>query len=434
MYAHPAFVSADWIFPVCSPPVRDGVVAMCDGVIDEVTPLKPDMDRIIDYCPHSHFEQCVVLPGLVNAHTHLELGYLRGQIPPSHFVDWVVELIRKTGAIADMQGTVAKAAIDGMAECLRYGVTTVGDISRQVSHTRAVLRQGPLRVVSFGEVQALGRKRDLLQERLAAAADTQWNSNTLSTALSPHAPYTVEGPALRAIAEKARVEKMPLCMHLAELTEESDFLKDCSGRIREAWDTVGIAAVLLDDLIPRFDRGPIHWASHWGLLGSAHRVPVLLAHVNYGNEQELDLLAQAGAHVAYCPRTRHAFGHDDISPHPFERMLTKGINVCLATDSLASNPDLSLLREASFVAKKFPAFSRTTLLEMITTRGARALGLGAKLGALGSGMLTDMIALPLSRKAQSAEEALEDIFQNAPLPVCVIQIDWEQVMNRKSFS
>lgn len=415
MDEHLQIISADWVFPVHTPPIHHGAVVIHDGSIMQVGRLS-DIGPRFGGVPHEHIEHAALLPGLVNAHTHLELGYLRGKIPPSHFVDWVVKLITLTGQVQNLATAVGQSVREGIAESLHYGVTTLGDITRQVNESRVVARDGPARIVSFGEVQALGKKRSLLNERLYLAADPIFDSATLRTALSPHAPYTVEGPALQQIVAVARERQIPLCMHLAELPEEKDFLRDLSGRIREAWDTVGIATMLLDDQIPLFVGGPIKWAERWGLLEQAHRTPVLLAHVNYATEEELTLLAARGVHVAYCPRTRERFGHDEHSRHPFAQMLNRGINVCLATDSLASNPDLSLLREAELVARKFPGFSPLVLLEMITTRPARALGLGDKIGALMPGMVADMIALPLGQPHVDGTKALEEIMMKAPIP------------------
>ncbi len=415
MAHEPVILSAQWVMPVCGAAIDGGAVVIENGRIAAVGKLA-DIQRQFPGARHENFAGHALLPGLVNAHTHLELGYLRGAISPSHFVDWVLRLIKLSGKVQDVAQTVGESVRAGIAESLRAGVTTLGDISKQINESRIAAKNGPARIVSFGELQVLGRKRDLLDERLSVAADERHNSPTLSTGISPHAPYTVEGPALKKILALADEKKLPICMHLAELAEEREFLQNLSGRIREAWDSAGIAAYLLDDKVPIFNDGPIKWAAHWGLLAASHPAPVLLAHVNYATDEELDLLAQSDAHVAYCPRTRHFFGHDAASRHPFEKMLSRGINVCLGTDSLASNPDLSLLKEAAFVAKLFPQVPHDIILEMITTRGARALGLSKQVGAIAAGMNADIIALPLPENCRDASAALSHIITTAPVP------------------
>lgn len=401
--------------------------------------------------PNAHIENHphrLLMPGLVNAHCHLELGYLRGKLPAGRFVDWVIQLMRqvsdamKRGLLEQLTRQSVEA---GVAESLAAGVTTVGDITRQAKISRSVLSQAPLRAVSFGEVTGLGQRRAGFAERLAAAADTSTDGPRLQIGLSPHAPYTVEGPALRQAVQLARQAKLPLAMHLAELSEETEFLAHLTGPLRELWNTSGGAVEFLDDLIPLFPEGPVRWAERWGLFEAAgcdqtagttlndacpggplpHRVwhpgvPVLLAHMNYVNDDEIGLLG--GASVVLCPRTRAFFGHQ--RPHRYREMLAAGVNVCLGTDSLASNPDLSLLREAAALRKTDPTLPVQTILEMVTLRGAKALGMDSQIGSLAVGKQADIIALPLaeSRVTDSVggwDGVLEYIVTHAPAPPCV---------------
>jgi cytosine/adenosine deaminase-related metal-dependent hydrolase len=233
--------------------------------------------------------------------------------------------------------------------------------------------------------------------------------------LSPHAPYTVEGPALSAILDAADTDKLPLCMHVAELTEEAEFLRTCGGEIRRAWEAINLAQLLLDEKIPRFEGGPVRWARQWGLLPPGGvGAPVALAHVNYADDEEIDIIRAAGASVVYCPRTRAFFGHDAVTPHRFRDMLDAGVNVCLGTDSLASNPDLFLLREARFLLRKDPTLSPTLLLEMVTSGGSRALGTSHDAGTLAEGCSADIAAFPLSGAHGSAEAMLRDVIGRAP--------------------
>lgn len=362
-----------------------------------------------------------LLPGLVNAHTHLELGYLRGQIGPGHFVDWVKRLMELTGAQGNMVETVGRSVAEGIAESIGYGVTTLGDITKQVGAARAILRRGPMRVVSFGEIQAIGSRRGLLEERLAAALDRTHDTATMRIGVSPHAPYTVEGTALRRIVGACAGEMIPLCIHLGELREEGEFLASLGGRIREPYEQISAAlgvetAAILDESIPRTDEGPVRWAKEHGLFDTPS--PVVLAHVNYADDEELRILAGArGLSVAYCPRTRAFFGHDAIAPHRYREMQEAGIRVALGTDSLASNPDLSLLREAQMLLRRDSA-DPSVLLPMITRNGAEALGLGGERGTLAPGKDADLCAFAYTCPPYRAEAAtiLASIFDRAPRP------------------
>ncbi|MDA8377802.1 MAG: amidohydrolase family protein [Planctomycetia bacterium] len=395
--------------------IPNGAVAIANGLIQacggraQLRRKFPDFSEI--RVAHS-----VLTPGFINAHSHLELTFLAGKIPgPTDFPTWVVQLLNSYPEAAESPHIFAASARLGAQESLRFGVTTVGDITRQHAVVRPVLQgQSPLRLVSFGEITALGRTRQYLARRLAEALDFQPTRPDFTIGLSPHAPYSVEGPALKKIAAAARKRRLPLCMHLAELREEKEFLADFSGPLGVNWPLMQHLQIL-DAKVPRFAKGPILWAAHYGLFG--REAPVMLAHVNYADDAELDILARSGAAVAYCPRTRHYFGHDDVTPHRWREMLARGMTVCLATDSKASNPDLSVLREAQFLKLREPQSDPQQLLAMITTQPAAALGLSHHLGRLAPGFAADILAMPVPAPcAGSAASVAEYLIEHAPLP------------------
>lgn len=362
------------------------------------------------------WSHCLLLPGFVNAHCHLELSYLRGALPGGSFVEWVLRLLRHAPPAEQLSLVIRQAVEVGMRESVRFGVTTIGDITRQAKESRPVAAQGPARIISFGEVAGLGARREQAVALLEAAAERQTASPRLQPGISPHAPYSVEGPVLQACVAKAAAEQLPLTMHLAELTEETEFLATLQGPLRELWDVGGRAHLLLDERVPRCAEGPMAWAQRWGLLGAP--TPVVLAHVNYLNNRELELLAASHAGVVFCPRTRAFFGHR--APHRFRELLAAGVNVCLGTDSLASNPDLSVLREAAHVRKQEPGLPAGELLRMITQRGAAVLGLAPVCGTLRTGYAADLVALELMpNERASMSAALEGVVQRAPEPAAV---------------
>ncbi len=372
----------------------------------------------------------LLLPGFVNAHTHLELSHLAGKVPPQgndeprtsvladvqqcaarasvRFVGWLARLSEETRADADDPARVRRAVQRGRDLSLAAGVTTVGDITRQPALTRPLLAAGPLRVVSFGEVIAFGRLRDRLNARLAAAADRTHDSPWLQAGISPHAPYTLEPEGLRACTDRARRDGRRLCTHLAETDAESLFCTQQTGPLGELLERLGV----WDDDVPCHGLSPVELAAQAGLLGPT----CVLAHVNYASDGDLNRLAAAGAHVAYCPRTHQAFGHP---PHRFADMLARGINVCVGTDSLASNPSLSVLDELRFLRRQRPALSANLLLALGTRHGALALGLADALGTIAPGMQADLTAVPLD--SQGARDPSENVLQSEtePTAVCV---------------
>jgi aminodeoxyfutalosine deaminase len=397
--------------------ISDGAVAVENSLIIAVG-RRSDLLHRFPSAPEKQFAAHILLPGFVNAHAHLELGFMAGKIPgPAFFPDWVLQLQAAYPPPEQFPRVIAQSVRESVGQCLRFGVTTVGDITRQHQPCRSALRNFPLRVVSFGEVSALGRFRTLLDSRLAAAADTAMATDRITIGLSPHAPYSVEGPALQAITKLAQKRHLPLAMHLAELSEETQFLADLGGPLGREWELMK-KLDLLDDKIPAFNGSPVQWAEHYGLFKAT--VPIVLAHVNYSSEADFELLAKPNISVAYCPRTRHYFGHDERSSHPWPAMLSRGINVCLATDSLASNPDLSVLREAQFVYRSSPSSNPADLFAMITIRAAAALGLADRIGRLAPGFYADIQAIPIpDSSTQKIDAVLHALISSAPSPSAI---------------
>src|SRR5438445_634857 len=172
------------------------------------------------------FGRSIILPGLINAHVHLELSHLtREPAPAGGLAAWLIRVIRQnTFPQGEMEKVVAKAVARGVKQCIQFGVSTVGDISRQCRLTRSILSRLPLRVVSFGEIQAMGQRRGLLEERLAIAADLNDAAGNLRIGVSPHAPYSVEPQGYRRALEIAKQKKLPLATHLAEALDEGEVL------------------------------------------------------------------------------------------------------------------------------------------------------------------------------------------------------------------
>ena len=338
----------------------------------------------------------LLVPGLVNAHVHLELSNARPGPKPESFGEWLLGVVRSRPKTAgDLHGAMADAARAGAAESLGFGVTTVGDITRYPAATRPALAGAGLRVVSFGEVQALGQLRGEQADRLATATSP---ADGVTVAVSPHAPYTVEPDAYRACLGWAEANGRPIATHLAETTEEADFLNDHAGPLRELWDELG----KWDDRVPRFAGSPAAFAKSVGLLDA--RVPVVLAHCNHLSDADLDLLARSNASVVYCPRTHAYFGHP---PHPMEALLSRGVNVCLGTDSRASSPDLNLLADAARVRRERPHLAAGLIWSMLTTRPAAALGLAGTVGTLAPGAAADLVAFPLTDPRDPLGSALD---------------------------
>jgi cytosine/adenosine deaminase-related metal-dependent hydrolase len=387
-------LTARWVVPVEGPPLQQGIITIDSGRIvriDHQRQRKPDHD----------LGNAAILPGLVNAHTHLDLTGLRGRgLPTGSFTDWLRAVIGHRRSLSATQAVADVRA--GLAEALSFGTTLLGDISGQ-GLSWPILAEAPLRSVVFYELLGLPRTR--AQQAWAAAC--QWlrehRANTsCRPGLSPHAPYSVRGSLFRAAANLARTHLLPLAIHLAETTAEVELLQHHRGLFREflselgVWDEAGLVNGPKEVL--RLNQGLAH---------------ALFVHGNY---LDAAVPIPADSTIVYCPRTHAVFGHE---PHPFRSFLAAGARVALGTDSLASNPDLDVLAEVRFLHNRVPDLAGDVLLRMATLNGAEALGWQAETGSLTPGKSADLVALalPADDRADPYAQILE-----STLPVQAVML------------
>lgn len=341
-----------------------------------------------------------MLPGLINAHVHLELTRVKQLPPPASFVEWIMALHSQTTFRAryDMVKEIRDAVFNGVEQSLACGVTTVADISLQNDLTRQALHETPIRAISFGEVLGMAGRIRQLDLRIDNALDTTFVSDRLKLGIEPHAPYSLDLTGFRRCVEIARQNHLPITTHLAETPDESEFLAQHSGPFRKLWDFMGD----WDNTVSTHSGGVISAMQSVGLLD----LPALLAHVNYASDAELALLAQSPATVVYCPRTHAYFGHP---PHRFRDMLARGINVAIGTDSTASSPNLNLLEDLRLVHRLHPDLTSEELLSFVTTRPAKALGMAGQLGAIEKGLHADLAVFQAD-----GPDTLMDIIESTP--------------------
>ncbi|MEO8495901.1 MAG: amidohydrolase family protein [Planctomycetota bacterium] len=374
---------ARYVFPIDRPPIRNGWITVAGGRITATgdTPISNCRD----------LGDVAILPGLINAHTHLEFSQLErplGQAGVS-FPDWLREVIRRRDVTPPEERDAARnrAIRQGVEESIHCGTTTIGEIARlpwQGIEQRYESVQG----VAFLELLGLATARH--NELLAAATDyveaRHGNTPSPRAGLSPHAPYTASPKLVEAVAALSARTRTPVAMHLAETREELELLHAGSGLFREFLNELG---AWHPDVIPR-ESTPLDYLK---LLAKADRS--LIIHGNYLTREEIEF---AGRHnermsVIYCPRTHAYFGHDR---YPLQELLDAGVNVALGTDSRASNPDLNMLSELRFAAKQHGDISLETILRLATINAARALGMGATHGSLTPGQQADFVVIPIA--------------------------------------
>jgi cytosine/adenosine deaminase-related metal-dependent hydrolase len=355
------------------------------GRISRVEPwvsAPPSLEtRVIDW------GSAVILPGLVNAHCHLELTDLRGRIVRFRsFPDWLSQLVRLRGEWTDNE--YRESVTHGIQLTLRSGTTLIGDISAS-GLSWELLRQSPLRKVVFEEVLGLSESavpahavrlqelfQDLPEDRLALRG------------VSPHAPYTVSPGLCRMVTAMARERSLPVAIHLAETRAEREFLQDGSGELRDFLSGLG---ALPDGWQPPHLE-PTAFLESLNVLSTT---PVLV-HCNYLEEPAIARILASRASVVYCPRSHVYFGHDT---HPVRQLLDAGVNVALGTDSLASNESLSVLDEMRLLHDRRGDLKAEEVFRMATLNGAAALHFGGVIGRLRRGYWADMTVLELPATA-----------------------------------
>ncbi len=378
----PRVVRADALLPGDGPALRDGAL-----VVDEEGTLL-DVGPAADILPRHagapvEVVRGVVMPGLVNAHTHVELSALRGKVAGGHgFVPWVERLmgLRASERPEDDPEALERAA----AEMEGFGTVAVGEVTNTLAAVGALARRGIGGAV-FHEVFGLNRERALAKlaamkdERAAWLADA--SAEDFTAAPAPHTVYTTHPDAVRAALAEVRAAGARTTVHLAEHPAERSFLLHGGGPFVDFAERMRFPI----DRFPVPHKGPIDVASDLGLLAP----DVVLVHLTDARPNELDRVATSGAQVVLCPRSNLFI---EVTLPPLLEMLKAGIVPALGTDSLASNASLDVLAEARALADRFPSVDTRVLVEMATAAGARALA-RADLGRLAKGCRPGVVAV-----------------------------------------
>lgn len=402
-------LAARYVFPVEEPPIADGLVSIEDGRITRVGPIdgrRYDID----------LGNVAIIPGLVNAHTHLELSSLDGESGGvEDQVEWLARVVRQRRS-GDWD-SLHEAARVNLSAALRAGTTLLADTATAGS-SWSYVAAAPVRGVVFAELIGLKRSRGLDTQRAAwtwigSVKPEDQVTASARPGLAPHAPYSTS-PWLYYHSATCR---LPLSTHLAELPEETELLCTRRGRLREFLESIDA----WDDEWEPIGARPADYVRK----GDLRQADWLIAHGNYLDPDEFWQLlpdsAPSGQRVAvaYCPRTHSRFGH---APHPYRTMLERGVIVCLGTDSLASAPSLSILDEMRYLHAHDPALSGRLLLTMATLFGAWALRAETVTGSLAPGKSADLaiVGLP-DREADDPHALLLD----SDLPVVATVFEGE---------
>ena len=393
----PRTLRARWILPIDRPPIDGGWIEIArDGRIAAFGGGTPPSTA-------DDLGDVAILPGLVNAHTHLELSWMAGLVPPAvSMAAWIRTLrsVRRAGAPGGADSEM-RAARDAAAAMRATGTVLVGDISNGLT-TPGVIAEAGLGGVVFHELIGFNHPDPVGAVRAAAAKTSEMTPPvTKSAETTPevvfsvvaHAPYSVSPALFREIAG-AR-QRAPLSVHLAESAEEIEFLRTGRGPIRDMLETLG---VWTDDWkAPQCD--PVEYLDRLGYLQRG----TLVVHAVHLADEALDRLRKAGAVVVTCPRSNLWVGS---GPPRLSHFYSAKLPVAVGTDSLASTPTLNLFDELREMRRLAPEIAAATLLESATRVGAEALGFGDTYGTLAPGKRAALVAVRLPARVTDVEEHL----------------------------
>jgi cytosine/adenosine deaminase-related metal-dependent hydrolase len=374
-------ISGEWLLPIDRPPIRHGAIRISGPRIVDVGELD-DLKRRHPKDSVNEQSGCVVLPGLVNAHTHLSLTSLRGLLPPGEFAGWIARLAPLISALDD--DDFADAASFGALECLRSGITVVGDIAYGPEAPAAAADTG-VGGVFFWEVFGIGP--DDLPQTLAShdfPADASSCDGRTLCGLSPHSPYTSGPELIRAVYRYARRQGCRHAIHIAESTAEIRLLTGGEGPLRAT------AERLAEGFSPP-GSGGIRYLEHLAVLDGS-----IAVHCVQLMPGEAELLASHAAGVVLCPRSNRYLLN---GCPPVGALREAGVRLAVGTDSLASNESIDLFAEARELLAIDAGMSAGRVLKIMTLEGAHVLGVERDYGSLEPGKYADVISVTVGDTA-----------------------------------
>jgi len=353
------------------PPIENGGVCIRDGRIqavgrfEEVRRLHAKgMREVVD------LGEQVLLPGLINAHCHLDYTVLRKAIsPPASFSHWIQRIngVKRSFYTEDYVRSVQL----GFEESRTWGTTSLVNIE-SFPEILPKLGRPLLRTWWFFELIDVRKPVESLD---FGQLPEGWLGGF---GLSPHAPYTATLDLFRRAAATGQL----ITTHLSESDDEAKMFREGSGGLYEMLEKVG------RDMADCGVGSPLKRLAAEGLMDSRW----IIAHLNELDEEDFSILAARKPHIAHCPCSHRYFNH---RPFEFGKLQKLGLNICLGTDSLASNDSLNLFAEMRALQANEPWLSSEEILQTVTINPAKALGCGDCLGRIVPGAFADLICIPL---------------------------------------
>jgi cytosine/adenosine deaminase-related metal-dependent hydrolase len=355
----------------------------------------------------------VLLPGLINAHCHLDFTAFKGNVKyQGGFREWLRQMAVKSQSTTTSE--FRKSIQKGIKESLTFGTTTLCDVASSWESYPLLLKSALRSVVFFEMIDMAQPSTELywknFQQRLKSLLLHHPPSETCGWGLSPHTPFTVSKELLQSTKVFLRGHRNLLTtVHVAESEEETRYFKNGSGPVADR-----IKILNPHWTIPRATT-PVQYLSQNGWMPPLN----LGVHLNEVNDKDLALLVKNRIAVVHCPGSHSYFGHKTFR---YAKMRKMRIPVCLGTDSLASNQSLSLFREMRLFQTKYPGISSAEILSLVTVKPAQALGRGGELGRIKPGYLADLIGIEAPKRH---DQNLYDYLVNYRKPVSFSMVGGE---------
>lgn len=360
-------ITADYIVPVSSPPIKNGIISIeDDGTVIEIgnIPINHQPSAIIHY-------DGVVCPGFINTHCHLELSYLKGHLTEkAGMTGFIREIVSKRGGF-DL-ATIKSAIEAAEKEMISEGIVAVGDISND-DFTFEQKAKGNLIYHTFLEVFDFNPSR--ASQAFEKGKNLQTENHKLQTSISPHAPYTLSAPLAKLISQNA--QGGILTIHNQESQAEDDFFRTKTGSMKELYDKAGFDT---SHLTPS-GRSSLHYTLE-NLSGFSK---LLLVHNTYTSNEDIRFALRTSHAALYWCTCPNANLYIENKLPDYDMFIAGGAKMTIGTDSYASNHSLSMLAELKTISQHYPAIGLPELVTWATLNGAEFLGLSATLGSLEKG-------------------------------------------------
>jgi aminodeoxyfutalosine deaminase len=372
---------AAWVIPISAPPIKDGWIRTEGGRIAAVgTPGQP-----FDASEHIDLGSVAVIPGLVNAHTHLELSWMRHRLAPTDdFPGWIRSVIALQRSDPDPIG-VERAMVDAITEAHQTGTVLFGDISNTLSSVPRLIDARSHALVFHELIGFPGKRASDLFETAVARLNALPERDDVRCGFAAHAPYSVSPALFRLIAQQRWRDGRTRCsVHLAESAAEVEFLRTGRGPWRALLEDLGVWDPTW--VVPACS--PVEYLDGLGFLDDR----LVVVHGVHLAPEERRRLRQRGATVVTCPRGNRLTG---AGQPPIADFYGEGLAVAIGTDSLASVPDLNLFSELVELRRAAPDVPAALLVASATINGARALGFEADYGTLEAGKRARLVSVAI---------------------------------------